>query len=571
MKSFAFFIALATSVFAFAQGQVGGQEAANPIQGSVITAQTKTKLSQELDYIGSLYGTAYAPKTWKETHLGWNLPAQLQSAHAKLDAAQNMFEARQAVAELISSTSDYHVSFSFYSTEKATLPFQVKTVEGKSIIVYINREKLSETAFPFAVGDELLTVDQMPIAQLTSQLMKTLGSNVPGTDLALADLYVTKRSAARTLLPVPHGPVILSVKRAIDDSVSTVQLAWEYTPELLKNWRDKPFSTEHSKLQILSRMMFGEKARDFFLAAADENTFGLGVRKPFLPDFGTRIWQTEETNTFDAYIYQNAEGKLVGVLRIFGYIVDDYPKAVKDFAGIVEHMQKSASALVIDQNNNPGGSVFYLYSLVSMLSDQAMVVPQHRVALQPSEAKECVDILAKIPGVKTDEEAAKVLGDLNGYPATYQLMLALQDYCNFAIREFQSGKPLSEPYYLWGVDKINPNPVHFTKPIVILVNQLDFSGGDFFPAIMQDNKRVTVVGTRTAGAGGYINEAQFPNSFGLEKITFTGSIAERVNLQPIENLGVTPDIELPITVQDIRDGFKTYQKQVNVIVTGLIK
>jgi C-terminal processing protease CtpA/Prc len=175
--------------------------------------------------------------------------------------------------------------------------------------------------------------------------------------------------------------------------------------------------------------------------------------------------------------------------------------------------------------------------------------------------------------VKNDDDAQKAAATLglDGYPGTYQLVLGVRDYCSFVLKQYSDGKQISDPYYLWGVDKITPNAIHYTKPIVLLVNQLDFSGGDFFPAIMQDNKRVTIVGTRTAGAGGYVLEAQFPNNLGLETVRFTGSIAERVSLNPIENLGVTPDVSAPMTVNDIRNGFKNYEDEVRTVIKDLIK
>ncbi len=540
-------------------------------QGQLLDANLKTKLQQEIDYIGNLYGTAYAPKTWKETHLGWNLANEVAVAKTKLLTAQTMTDARQIVADLINSTADYHVSFSFYATEKATLPFQVKTVQGKTLIVYIDRTKLSEVAFPFHEGDELLTMDQMPVAQVQSAIVTYIGANIPETDVALTDLYITKRSA-NVGAPVPHGPVTLALKRAADDSVGTVTLSWEYTPEQLS--QKTPFSLARMKKSLFQKMMIGSKAMPFVAEDAQqaENTFSLGVKKPFLPNFGERIWETAADNSFDAYIYQNEEGQLIGVIRISQYIVDDYNKAVKDFAGIIQHFEKHTAAMVIDQNNNPGGSVFYLYALASMMSDQALTVPKHKIALTAAEASECVALNQSLASVKNDEDAKKALeSEMSGYPGSYQMALGMRDYCDMVLREFQEGKSLSTAYYLWGVDKITPNAIHYTKPVVLLVNQLDFSGGDFFPAIMQDNKRVTIVGTRTAGAGGFVLEATFPNNIGLETVRFTGSIAERVNLNPIENLGVTPDVNLPITVSDIRNGFKDYQDEVRTVLKTLIK
>ncbi|MDE2293130.1 MAG: hypothetical protein KGL53_13700, partial [Elusimicrobia bacterium] len=92
---------------------------------------------------------------------------------------------------------------------------------------------------------------------------------------------------------------------------------------------------------------------------------------------------------------------------------------------------------------------------------------------------------------------------------------------------------------------------------------LDFSCGDFFPAILQDNKRATVFGVRTSGAGGAVKATQFPNQFGIAGLSYTWTIALRTSGQPIENKGVTPDVSYDLTAEDIANGLSGYVKAVN--------
>ena len=547
-------------------------------QAEELSSIRKEQLKGELEYVGQMFATQYAPKEWKEKFLNWNLPAAIATSKSLIDQATSLRQARMAVVEFLNTTADYHVGYSFISTERAGLPFQVRTVEGKTILVFIDRTKLSNIAFPFVEGDEILTMNGRPVAAVLADIKKFLGSNVELTDAAMADLYLVRRSGAANST-VDQGPVTLTIKRAANEKVGSVQLTWEYTPEeLATGIFSTPFALKREPI-VPDLKMISPKALEM---AEATNRYGLGGRESFLPNFGDRIWETAADNTFDAYMYQSEEG-FIGVIRLPSYIpgyamanleMSNYTKAVADFAGILKHFQKFTRALIIDQNNNPGGSVFYLYALASMLSDQALTVPQHRVALSFAEANSWIGSIKELAALKTDEDAKKVFGNegLAGYPVSLALAHSILDYARFYVNEFRTGKDISSPYYLYGVDKINPSPyVQYTKPVVLLTNELDFSGGDFFPAILQDNKRVTVVGTRTAGAGGYVKSSFFPNSFGLASVSFTGSIAERVDKNPIENLGVTPDVLLPMTLEDYRGGFVKYQTGVKAVVKDLLK
>jgi hypothetical protein len=158
-------------------------------------------------------------------------------------------------------------------------------------------------------------------------------------------------------------------------------------------------------------------------------------------------------------------------------------------------------------------------------------------------------------------------------PIDYQKLLFLKAFFEFTIQEWDENRTLTNPTHLEGCDWINPHAEYrYTKPILMLINELDFSGGDFMPAMMQDNKRAILFGARTSGAGGFVSQASFPNNNGIVGFSYTGSIAERPEtLLKIENLGVTPDIVYSLTVDDLQNGYQSYKNAVNEAVQTLLK
>ena len=252
-----------------------------------------------------------------------------------------------------------------------------------------------------------------------------------------------------------------------------------------------------------------------------------GEKYSYIPELGDVIWTAAEDCPFDAYIFVNAENNSIGYVRIPEYIGD--AEEIKAFEELIQRFESVTDALVIDEINNPGGYLFYLYALASTLTEKPLYTPKHRVTLTQEDIFYAQDTIEAREEITNDEEAKEVFGDtLQGYPVTYQMTLVI-DYFRFIINEWEQGHYLTAPTHIYGIDQINPNQnAHYTKPILVLVNELDFSGGDFFPAILQDNKRATIMGTRTAGAGGYVTGFSYPNRFGMILLHLTGSIAERI-------------------------------------------
>lgn len=536
----------------------------------------KEDVASTLGAMTSVYSARYAPAGWKKQYAGYDLGTEYNKALTTVSSKSSLSiaETRSIFNDYIYAMKDYHVAISYIATEQATLPLTVRGAEGRLFLVNIDRTKLSETSFPFNVGDELLSIDGTPASQVVDQLQAIFTTNVPETDRAQAELRLFSRKASRGM-PVPKGPLTLTFLRKGAQKPTSIQLIWDYVPERIPARGDLFHARSPLQLPFTLGSKFNPQmnvATESESPNAAENPFSLGSRQSFMPELGAKIWESPADNAFHAYLYKDEAGKTIGYIRIPTYSPGiGTVKALADFAKLVPELEANAEALVIDQVNNPGGSVFYLYALVSMLNDQPVSTPRHRMAISQSDVFEALQNLDQLKDIKTEEDVRKNIPaeTFGGYPVSLQLVRFLQSYSQFYVDEWAAGRKLTNPYWIAGVDHINPAAVTFTKPILLLVNELDFSGGDFFPTIMQDNKRVTVMGTRTAGAGGYVIDVSIPNNVGVGSFRVTESLAERVSGQPIENLGVTPDIPYSMTAEDYQTNFAPYVKAVKAALQNL--
>jgi hypothetical protein len=300
------------------------------------------------------------------------------------------------------------------------------------------------------------------------------------------------------------------------------------------------------------------------------NKHALGARTSYIPPLGKKIWQTSSDTIFDAYIFESPSGSKIGYIRLPHYIGD--AEEVDTWGMIMNLFQRRTDALIIDQLNNPGGSVFYLYALAATLTDKPLHTPKHHIAMSQEEVYVAQMLLPMLEKVTCDRSARQVVGsNLGGYPVDYQFVKLMKQFCGFLIQQWDTGKLCSDPTFLFGVDDILPHPEYqYTKPILLLVNSLDFSGGDFFPAILQDNKRAVIFGTRTAGAGGYVLQSSYPNHSGMKGFSMTGSLAKRANTRPLENLGVVPDVQCELSVIDLQENYVEYVNTILNTIESLV-
>lgn len=545
--------------------------------------EKKEHMISNLEFVKNTFQVCYAPTEWKQKYSGWDLETEFQSAKEKIASLNqpNAKKFQKILKEFLQTAKDYHVGARFFSTESATLPFRVKGANRKYFFSYIDRKRLSPHTFPFNEGDELVYFDGRPTDEVVTELKKSeVGNANENTDLALAEFFLTNRSGSRGD-EVPRGPVMVTIKPVGSDNHSSFQLIWNYTPEKLTSALslvNKKPKLDHSKPAILQNPIFQKQLitpifKDLEVALREDHEARdmVGSKKSFIPKLGRIWWETDPYSSFHAYLFENEDSKLIGYIRIPYYLGDE--DQVAEFSAIINFFEERSDALVIDQINNPGGSAFYLYALASMLSDQPLRTPKHRMKITSEDVFAAIQDIPLFERIQSDDDARQVLGEtLEGTPVTYQMSQFILNYFRFLVEEWNAGRTLTNPFYLYGIDRINPDPeTRYTKPILLLVNHLDFSCGDFFPAILQDNKRVTILGTRTAGAGGYVSSSTFPNLYGIDHFHYSASVAERPDKNPIENLGVTPDIIYEITQDDLQYGYKDYTRAIQKAIDSLIK
>ncbi len=196
------------------------------------------------------------------------------------------------------------------------------------------------------------------------------------------------------------------------------------------------------------------------------------------------------------------------------------------------------SNIIVDTIDNPGGSLSLLAKVSQAFSDKPIHQANMRFGLNDNWLLELQQ--GSLSGSDEQRERSRRL---------YEKLRA----------EKNQGKRLSSVFNVSDIvtSKNEPNEgVHFDK-IVVLVNEMNASCGDIFPATLQDNGLAIIAGTNTMGAGGNVvdhQNDQAPN--GHFTVRQTESLIVRKDGTYLENNGVKPDVEF-----DVNEGLdKQYEK-----------
>jgi hypothetical protein len=498
----------------------------------------------DFQQIATLYAKHYGPYEWK----------RIARDHDLLDIGQWLQRVRQSrddldyleiIIEYVSRLDDAHVTFSFPSVFSASLPMSVDIYDGKVLIDAINRAQLPASAFPFQVGDELVEFDGLPVEEWIERLSKFAAGANPRTTRRTAAGRIVSRAQSRVPRAHEVGELAtLIIRRASTGELETYQIQWTKngTPLLTlgkfpspffaarQAVADEPVDPEPAYLRPLR--LLGNVRVD----PADYGVLGIGARTPiFAPPAGFAVrLGTAPTDFFLSGVYQS-EGFRIGFIRIPSFSPPDTALALAQFRNEMAFFNQNTDGLVIDDMRNPGGLVSFCQSLLQLVFPTPFRTLGFEIRATASWHAAISSALA----------SARLSNAPAGIIEQYSIIL---NDIETALRE-DRGMTGPLPLNATSLDLV-PAPGAYTKPLIVLTDEFSASGGDFFPAVIQDNGRGPIFGYRTMGAGGSVVN-YFGGSYSEGTPRVTVSLMNRKNpivtddhptAPYVENIGVRPDI-----------------------------
>lgn len=499
--------------------------------------------------LAAVFSKDYAFYEWKRDAVKFDgldlAPWLTRVRNAKTD-----LEFWNVCAEYVASFQDSHTFFLLPSSYSAWLGISVDIYEGKVMVDSVDANAFTGVP-PVNVGDELVSLDGKLVADLIQEISSRLGDGNSQSRKRYAATMLVDRGQA--ILPSAH---LISEKASLmihrpDGSTATVELPWivSGTPYTsagpVPTPRSDGLSTEarertesdDSDSNRWPRYMRTVRKRQEFGLGNKRFIAGLGELKPIftLPETFTIRRGALRSDTMYTGSF-TAGGSTIGYLRIadFSFI------STTDLQRELAFFSSSTDGLIIDMMRNPGGSGCLAERLASAVG------PDGLRSLGVSLRVNWSDIVS----LQDDLEFAKLLGASAEEIAEVEQILAVFNEAFKKSRGMTSPLPIcSSSQDLPPYKDRNGTVLAYSKPVMVLVDGFTASAAELFSAILQDNKRALIYGSRTDGAGGLLG--YFPAGVYGEAATAL-AIGIAVRAQPvvttefpaapyIENIGVRPD------------------------------
>lgn len=513
------------------------------IVGQATNTLTLEQKISDLEQMVAMVKAGYGPLRYKKEKYNIDVDSLKNIYADKIRETKTNAEFYYTLIHFISEFHDGHFRATLPTDLKASVPFDTDLVNGAVLIGEINRELLTEKDFVFQKGDEILAVDGIDISSVLDELQKYRGLGFSQSERRMAAMAITVRDGKR--MPIPSGDVTFKIRRGTSATIQEAKLTWKVDGTAIDEL-DTPAITKIFK-----------RARPLAQANYDElSTFSLmneihnpQTERTFRCSGNSRIEMPEGAvsimkEPFVAYYYSTAKGN-IGYLRIPHYSPmnqkneEEFDQRFAQYEYAVSELEKNTVGLVIDQDHNCGGSVGYLHRLMSLFVSNDFQPMQFQLLANKSEFLKFSEWVKETPEhtlVRTDVERVQ----------------------NLIKTSWLNGEFMTPMTAIDGNKSVSPNVIHYTKPIIVLIDEMSGSGGDAFPSLLKGLGRAKLVGTRTMGLGGHVEKQ--PALFYSQIVPeMTKSLFYRPDGVAVENNGAEPDFGYTITRDDFMYGYHGYR------------
>jgi C-terminal processing protease CtpA/Prc len=535
------------------------KEPPSPTEPSVSETPYKGGLTKEqriadAQAVIGLLERMYAPRAWKEKSLGVSFEESSKAFLGEVSGNIDDVAFYDSVARYLAGFKDAHMHHFLPSTALVGLPFDCDYIDGHVIVTAVS-ESIADKVH---VGDDWVELDGKPIADALEGLAPYIGIANKASQMRVAAYFLTNRLQA-TFPYLPEGTASIKLKSTKGEE-RELSMDWVHRggdgfaelndPGIKLAQKIGSSGREAMELPILKQLQ-QRKLPSSYLARYES---GQGSSATFVT--GDKFVE-RKTAPFLTGVFVDGDKK-IGYLRIHSYSEEDvnFNDVYAELEEEIPYFEENTDALIIDQNANPGGDLCFLLTLSSFFFDKPF--------------KHIQDIYRANRSILMDLEAAANNSEL---PFEDQNIAAVTvEKIKAALKR---GDLLTEPITTCSLNGEVPpyvgkdgNIINYSKPVLVLADELSASGGDYFAAVMQDSGRAKIFGATTMGAGG--NVIYHNTRMGYSEINMSHTVSLGLRAAPIqspdvgespyiENTGVIPDIPYKKTLDDFMSGYAIYR------------
>jgi C-terminal processing protease CtpA/Prc len=509
-------------------------------------AYAQMSLDQKLSDFGQLAGLFskhYSFTEWKQQAIQYN-SLDLAPWISRIQNGTDDLSFFEVCMEYVAANQDAHTTFILPTTYEAALGFTADLYDGKALIDNIDQTVVDTTIFPAQIGDELVSVDGKPIADIITSYLPFINDGNSRSARRTATTLATVRVQEYIPRAPEVGDTATVVVRRQSGNLETYTLPWQKSGDAYTIVGPAPDPQSHAAAarlrartspawQQVLESLHNLRARHTKLDVIDASNLKpvFGLPDGFVQRLGNGSFDDFFTGTF------TANGLRIGYLRYpaFDFFLNS------ELSKEVAYFQANTDGLIIDVMGNPGGDTCTLENFVQYFMPSGFHSLGQAIRADWGIVMMYQDAVASAiqDGSYTDDEIAQMQAQADAVRSAYS-----------------QNRGFTDPLPLCSLSQDVPTvadrtgkSVAYTKPIMVLTDELSYSAAEAFAAIMQDNGRALLYGMHTDGAGG--SPSDFAVGVYMEA---AASIAQTKIIRKapiktgsypaapyIENIGVLPD------------------------------